>query len=269
MHLLKKKKMLNKELEVSLIAVKKAAKVIMEVYNSNDLGVEIKDDNSPVTKADKAADEIIRGLLSSAFPQYGLLTEESVDDRSRLNKDYVFIVDPIDGTKEYVAHSGEFTINIGLSYKHEAVMGVIMIPVTGEIFYAVKGEGSFYLKDEYSKPVQIHCNNKTKDITTLVSRFHSNETEQNMIKKHSDVIKHQRIVGATIKGCLIAKGEAEMSYRFSSNTKEWDTCAMQAIVEQAGGFILKFDGEPIRYNREDVYNRDGYLIVNRKENFLL
>ena len=90
-----------------------------------------------------------------------------------------------------------------------------------------------------------------------------------MIAKHSDVIKHQRKVGATIKGCLIASGQAEMSYRFSSNTKEWDTCAMQAVVENAGGFILKFDGTPIHYNREDVYNKDGYIICNRKENFLL
>lgn len=261
--------MLNKELEVALDAVKKASKVIMEVYTSSDLGVEIKEDNSPVTKADKAADEIIRGLLSSAFPEYGLLTEESVDNKERLKKDYVWIVDPIDGTKEYVAHSGEFTVNIGLSYKHEGVLGVIMIPVTGEIYYAIKGEGSFYLKDKDAKPVKIHCNDKIKDVTTLVSRFHSNETEQNMIKKHSDIIKHQKVVGATIKGCYIAHGYAEMSYRFSSNTKEWDTCAMQVIVEQAGGFILKFDGTPIRYNREDVYNRDGYIIVNRKENFLL
>ena len=261
--------MLNKELEVALDAVKKASKIIMEVYTSSDLGVEIKEDNSPVTKADKAADKIIRGLLSSAFPEYGLLTEESLDDKTRLNKDYVWIVDPIDGTKEYVAHSGEFTVNIGLAYKHECVLGVIMIPVTGEIYYAVKGMGSFYLKDKDAKPVQIHCNDKIKDVTTLVSRFHSNETEQSMIKKHSDIIKHQKVVGATIKGCYIAHGYAEMSYRFSSNTKEWDTCAMQAIVEQAGGYILKFDGNPIVYNREDVYNRDGYIIVNRKENFLL
>jgi len=90
-----------------------------------------------------------------------------------------------------------------------------------------------------------------------------------MIKKHSYVIKHQVKMGATLKGCAIAKGEAEISYRFSSNTKEWDTCAMQILVEEAGGFLLKFDGTPIRYNREDVYNRDGYIICNRKENFLL
>lgn len=259
--------MFEKELEIALEAAKKASPIILEIYNSRELGVEIKDDNSPVTRADKAADKIIREHLAKHFPNYALLTEESSDDLSRLGNDYVFIVDPIDGTKEYVAHSDEFTVNIGLAYKHKPVLGVILIPVTGEIYYALKGKGAFY--DSGSKTQKIHCNSKTNDITTLVSRFHSNADEQAMIKKHSDKIKHQRVVGASIKGCIIAKGEAEMSYRFSSNTKEWDTCAMQAIVEEAGGFILKFDGEPITYNREDVYNRGGYVVCNCKENFLI
>ena len=259
--------MFEKELEVAIEAAKKTIPTILEIYNSNELGVEIKEDNSPVTKADKAADKIIREYLHKHFPAYDLLTEESVDDKSRLDNDYVWIVDPIDGTKEFVAHSGEYTVNIGLAYKHEPVLGVIIIPVTGEIYYASKGNGAFYVKD--GKTQKIHVNSRTNDITTLVSRFHSNADEQAMIKKHSDRIKHQRIVGASIKGCVIAKGDAEMSYRFSSNTKEWDTCAMQAIVEEAGGLILKFDGTPIRYNREDVYNRGGYVICNCKENFLI
>ena len=259
--------MFEKELEVALEAATKVVPEILKIYNSNELGVEIKEDKSPVTKADKLADKLIREHLSKYFPNYALLTEESADDLSRLNNDYVWIVDPIDGTKEYVAHSGEFTVNIGLAYKHRPVLGVIVIPVTGEVYYAVEGKGSFYQKD--GKTEKIHCNSRTSDITTLVSRFHSNDDEKAMIKKHSDRIKHQRVVGASIKGCIIAKGEAEMSYRFSSNTKEWDTCAMQAIVEQAGGLILKFDGNPITYNREDVYNRDGYLICNCKENFLI
>lgn len=259
--------MFEKELQVALEAAKKTIPTILEIYNSRELGVEIKEDNSPVTKADKAADKIIREYLHEHFPSYALLTEESVDDKSRLENDYVWIVDPIDGTKEFVAHSDEFTVNIGLAYKHETVLGVIIIPVTGEIYYASKGHGAFYQKD--GKTVKIHCNSLVNDITTLVSRFHSNPDEQAMIKKHSDRIKHQKVVGASIKGCVIAKGDAEMSYRFSSNTKEWDTCAMQAIVEEAGGLILKFDGTPIRYNREDVYNRGGYVICNCRENFLI
>ena len=261
--------MYERELSIALKAVNSVRELILEIYHSPDFGVEIKEDNSPVTKADKAADIKIREILSTAFPLYSLLTEESSDDKSRLNNDYVWIVDPIDGTKDFVARNGEFTVNIGLSYKHEAVLGVIMVPVSGEIYYATKGQGSFYLKNKDSKPVRIHCNDKTKDVTTLISNFHSNQTEMDMIAKHSDIIKHQKKLGATLKGCAIARGDAEMSYRFSSNTKEWDTCAMQVIVEEAGGYLLKFDGTPIRYNREDVYNKDGYIICNRKENFLL
>ena len=261
--------MFERELEVALNAVNSVRELILNIYNSDNLGVEIKEDNSPVTKADKAADKKIREILSGAFPLYSLLTEESVDDKSRLQNDYVWIVDPIDGTKDFVAKNGQFTVNIGLSYKHKAVLGVILIPVTGEIYYGVQGLGSFYLRNKDAKAIKIHVNDKTSDLTTLCSNFHSNQTEMDMIAKHSDVIKHQKKIGATIKGCLIARGEAEMSYRFSSNTKEWDTCAMQVLVEQAGGFILKFDGTPIVYNREDVYNKDGYIICNRKENFLL
>ncbi len=227
--------MLNKELDIALNIIKEANKLVLDIYNSSSFDVEIKEDNSPVTKADKEADKLIVSSLKKYFPDDGFLSEESLDDKSRLNKSRVWIIDPVDGTKEFVAHTGDFTINIALSIDHVASLGVIAIPVTGEIYYAVKGMGSFYLKDKDSKPLRIHCNDKISDLTALVSRFHSNETEQEMIKKHCDVIKHQKVVGATIKGCLIAQGLAEMSYRFSSNTKEWDTCAMQVIVEEAGG----------------------------------
>lgn len=259
--------MFEKELEIALLASKKAKDAILEIYYSDDLGVKIKDDNSPVTKADILADKIISKILKENFPSYSLLTEESIDDKKRLNNDYVWIVDPIDGTKDFVAKNGEFTVNIGLSYKHEAVLGVILAPVSGEIFYGVKGLGSFYLKDD--KVTKISVNDKVNELTVLVSRFHHSEIEQKTIKEHEDKIKFQKVVGSSLKGCVIAKGDAEISYRFSSNTKEWDTCAMQVIVEQAGGFVLKFDGTPIVYNREDVYNRDGYIICNKKENFLL
>ena len=261
--------MFERELEVALNAVNSVRELILEIYNSDNLGVEIKEDNSPVTKADKAADKKIREILSGAFPFYSMLTEESVDDKSRLKNDYVWVVDPIDGTKDFIAKNGEFTVNIGLSYKHKAVLGVILIPVTGEIYYGAEGLGSYYLKDKDSKPQKIHVNDKTKNLTTLTSNFHHNQNEIEMIKKHSDVIAKEIHIGSTLKGCWIASGKAEYHYRYSSNTKEWDTCAMQAVIENAGGYILKFDGTPICYNREDVYNRDGYIICNRKENFLL
>lgn len=261
--------MLNKELEVALEAVNSVRDVVLDIYNSRDMGVEIKEDNSPVTKADKAADEIIRKILSGAFPLYGMLTEETFDDKSRLEKDYVWIVDPIDGTKDFVAKDGEFTVNIGLSYKHEAVLGVIGIPYTGEIYYAVKGMGSFYLKNKDAEPVRLHVSDKDENLTVLVSRFHITDEEKAVIEKHNNKITTIKTVGACIKGCHIAHGLADITYRYNPNTKEWDTCAMQVIVEQAGGFLVKFNKEPIRYNREDVYNRDGYIIINKMKNFLI
>ncbi len=261
--------MLNKELEVCLTIIKKTNRLVIDIYNSSDLEVEIKEDNSPVTKADKLADKIIVQSLKEHFPLDGYLSEESVDDKSRLKKSRVWIIDPIDGTKEYVAHTGEFTINIGLVEDHVPIFGMISIPVTGEIYYAIKDEGAFYLKDINSSPQRIFVNQKMSDLIALTSRFHNNEYEKDFLLRHRDVISSYKPVGSTIKGCLIASGKAEISYRHSSNTKEWDTCAMQIIVEEAGGYLLKFNKRPIRYNRDNVYNKDGYLIINRIENFLL
>lgn len=261
--------MYKKELDSALKAAFLARTAILEVYNSPDLGVEIKEDNSPVTKADKAADRIIRECLSKNFPNYAMLTEESIDNKNRLENDYVWIVDPVDGTKDFVARNGEFTVNIGLSYKHEVVLGVVLAPVSGDVYFATKGDGSFYLKNGETTPVRIHCSDKTTDMKVLMSRFHVSQEEKDLVKKYADRISKEETIGAALKGCMIASGKAELNYRTSSNTKEWDTAAMQCIVEEAGGFILKFDGTPIKYNREDVYNHGGYMICNKKENFLI
>ena len=125
----------EKELNAAIKAAKDASKVILDFYH-NGFKVETKDDNSPVTSADKASDKLIKEELIKAFPNYAFLTEESYNknDRSRLKNDYVWIIDPLDGTKDFVAHDDEFTINIALSYKHEVVLGVVLIPVKNEIF---------------------------------------------------------------------------------------------------------------------------------------
>ena len=258
--------MWEKELQAMIDAGLKAKKAIMEIYHQK-FDVEIKEDNSPVTMADKKADEIIRRELHKAFPTYAFLTEESTDDPSRLQNDYVFIVDPVDGTKDFVAHDGGFTTNIALAYKHKVVVGVVVVPTTGEIYYASLGEGAFYKNDEVLE--KIHVNDKLDDLTCLTSVFHHNQAERDLIEKHSDKIKHVEQFGSSLKPCRIAHGKAEITYRMSANTKEWDTAACQIIVEEAGGLFVEPDGAPITYNREDVYNRKGYVVVNRKENILL
>ncbi len=258
--------MWEKELKEAIFAGLKAKDKIMEIYNKG-FDVEIKEDNSPVTLADKTADRIIREHLSNCFPTHAFLTEESEDNQERLSNDYVWIVDPVDGTKDFVAKDGGFTTNIALSYKHEVVVGVVVVPVTGEIYFATKDGGAFHRVNGAN--AKIHVNDKTEDLTVLRSVFHFNDDEKALIEKHSDKIKHIAKFGSSLKPCKIAEGLAEITYRMSGNTKEWDTAAFQIIVEEAGGYVLEPNGKPLTYNREDVYNRNGYIVVNRKENILL
>lgn len=258
--------MWEEQLKAAIEAGIKAIEGILEVYNSQ-FDVEIKDDQSPVTLADKNADNTIREYLHNKFPNYAFLTEESFDDKSRLSNDYVWIVDPVDGTKDFVAREAGFCTNIALAYKHEVVVGVVIVPLTGEVYYAAKGMGAFYRHNGVAK--QIHVNNKIDNLIVLRSVFHSNSKEDEVIAKHSDKIVKQEKWGSAIKPCRIAQGLAELSYRLSAGTKEWDTAACQIIVEEAGGIFLDTNRKRIKYNREDVHNRDGYVICNRIENFLL
>lgn len=259
--------MWEKQLQAAIEAGLKARIDIMKIYEAG-FEVEIKEDNSPVTLADKTADRIIREYLHQAFPEYAFLTEESEDHKERLVNDYVWIVDPVDGTKDFVARDGGFTTNIALCYKHQIVVGVVVVPTTGEYYYASKGEGAYYVNAKGEKQ-RIHVNDKLEDLTVLCSVFHFTDAELALIEKHKDKIKHTAKFGSSLKPCRIAQGLAEITYRMSAGTKEWDTAACDIIVKEAGGVFVEPDGKDMVYNREDVYNRKGYVVANRKENILL
>mgnify|MGYP000998538876 CR=1 FL=1 len=258
--------MYETQLKDMIEAAKIAQKVILKVYAEH-FKVKIKDDNSPVTLADITADKKIKKYLQKRYPNYGFLTEESKDDESRLNKDYVFIIDPLDGTSDFVAKNNEFTTNIALCYKHEIVVGVVLIPVSNVCYYAIQGQGSY--KIENGKTKRIHVSDKTDKLTCLVSRSHMSDADKVMIEKHKDKITKVEPYGSSLKACKIAEGLAEISYRNSAGTKEWDTAAFDIIVKEAGGLVVKPDGENIKYNRVNVKNLEGYIIVNKKENILL
>ena len=259
--------MWEKELEAAIKAGLLAKEKILEIYHQH-FDVEIKSDDSPVTIADKTADNIIREYLHEVFPEHAFLTEESEDNLDRLNNDFVWIVDPVDGTKDFIAKDDQFTTNIALAYKHKLVVGVVIAPALNEMYFASLGNGAFHQKGD-EKPSRIHVNDKIDDLTVLTSVFHFNEQEAALIKKHEDRIKHIEKRGSSLKPCAIAEGVAEITYRMSPNTKEWDTAACQIILEEAGGVFVEPDGSPITYNRVDVYNRKGYIATNRKENILL
>ncbi len=259
--------MFLKELKAAIEAGLLAKDKIMQFYNDG-FEVEIKEDDSPVTIADKTADKLIREHLSKLFPTHAFLTEESEDNLDRLNNDYVWIIDPVDGTKDFVAKDGQFTTNIALSYKHEIVVGVVIAPALNQYYYALKGHGAYFV-DENRNETKIHVNDKLEDLTVLTSVFHLQKAEVELIEKYKGRINHAEKVGSSLKACTIARGLAEISYRLSPGTKEWDTAACDIIVKEAGGLFVKPDGTDMRYNRGDVYNREGYVIVNRKENILL
>jgi len=259
--------MYEKELKVALEAAAASAELIKKVY-ATDFDVEIKSDSSPVTEADKGADALIREIIGAAFPRHGFLTEESKDDKKRLKKEFVWIIDPVDGTKDFVSKDDEFTTNIALCRNHEIVLGIINVPMKNLVYYAIKGEGS-YRKDGKGKISLLRVNDKTDNLTVLASRSFFNLQEKALIEKHSDKIVNIARLGAATKFCAIAEGQAEISYRMSANTKEWDTAAGDLILSEAGGFLLQPDGTPLTYNRDDVYNRNGYLLLNKKENFLI
>ncbi len=249
-------------IDAALIAKEK----ILEVYNT-DFAVEIKEDDSPVTLADKSADQIIRDYLKKKYPHYAFLTEESQDDLSRIENPYCFIVDPVDGTADFVARNGEFTTNIALCFNHEIVAGVVSIPVLNEIYFASRGNGTYHIHSDKSIS-PCHVSSKTSDLTLFLSRFHATDHEKKQMEYFPQITKTEAH-GSSLKACLIAEGKGEIHFRLSAGTKEWDTAAIQLIVEEAGGIFVKPDGSRYQYNRKDVYNREGYIIVNREENILI
>ena len=256
-----KKRNYKRELEVAKSAAIEAGKKILEIYHSEDFGVEVKADNSPLTKADKQANDIIGSILEKNFPEDSILSEESKDNLDRLNNEYCWIIDPLDGTKEFIKRNGEFTVNIALSYMKRVILGVIYVPVKEELFYASYNNGAFLMVNNEITPVRV--SNSTENLRIAVSRSHITEQENKLIKKYGiqNIIKS----GSSIKGCLVANDIADIYYRYGL-TSEWDTAAMQCIVEEAGGIFRQMDDTQMCYNRENNLNEKGFYILNKIEN---
>ncbi len=246
----------------------KAGEKIMEVYNDEKQfnAVDYKADNSPLTLADKLANDIIVDRLKSKYEHFAILSEESKDDKSRLNNPYCFIVDPLDGTKEFIKRNGQFTVNIALAHNNETVVGIIYVPVTKELFFASKNNGCFYKNaKEEIKQIYVSQIEEIDNVRLVMSSSHSCKEMEDLIEKYK--FTNFIAMGSSLKGCLIAKGEAEIYYRHNY-TMEWDTAAMQCIVEQAGGIFRQMDNSKMLYNRENSLNEKGFYIVNSSKNIL-
>ncbi|NOX66679.1 MAG: 3'(2'),5'-bisphosphate nucleotidase CysQ [Chlorobi bacterium] len=232
----------------------KAGKAILDIYNSEDFGVEIKSDNSPLTKADKASNEIIEKGLKKLFPDIPILSEEGKEIPFEERKDWekFWLVDPLDGTKEFIKRNGEFTVNIALIENNIPAFGVIYVPVTGEIYYGGPNYGSW--KDNH----QVFVSKKTPqdELSVVQSRSHSGEEESEFYSNYK--IKESLSKGSSLKICLVAEGKAEIYFR-SGPTWEWDTGAGHAILLGAGGYFVNKDRSELVYNKEVIKNF-GFIV---------
>ena len=220
--------MINKVIKISQDACRK----ILEVYNG-DISFKLKDDNSPLTIADTASNELILNELKESYPDIPILSEEGQKNVPR-DAEYCWVVDPLDGTKEFINKNGQFTVNIALVQNQRPILGVIAVPVTGTVFFASRGNGSFKL--ENGVKAAIHVSNKKTDLIWVGSKSHSSEKEEQLIKQKSHLITTTIQAGSSLKGTMVAEGKADVYYRFGL-TCEWDTCAMHCIVEEAGGIF--------------------------------
>lgn len=230
----------------------RAGDAILGVYQ-REFDVDLKDDRSPLTEADRLAHDIIVAALGELTPDVPVLSEESApgDLADRLAWDRYWLVDPLDGTKEFIKRNGEFTVNIALVEAHAPVLGVVRAPALGVEFAAAPGRGAIRRADG-ARPEQIACTAAHEPVRVVGSRSHPS----GHLAEYLEVLGPHELkpMGSSLKICLVAQGEADVYPRFGP-TSEWDTAAAQAILEHAGGRMIDLAGQPLRYNtKSDLLN---------------
>lgn len=250
---------MSRELRELISIVENAGREVLEFYHGAQ-EIDYKKDNSPITKADIASHEIITSALKPY--KYGILSEEGDEDFSCLERERVWIVDPLDGTKDFIAHSGEFSIMVGLVERGIPILGVVYQPTESRIYFAELGEGAF-VKEFSGSPrkLQVSDTSRISDARFLFSKNHFSADEETYISKNT--IAKVRLMGSIgLKVGLIGEGKAEGYFSMTDKTCQWDTCAPEIILKEAGGVITDLDGKSLRYNTKDIRNLNGIVASN-------
>ena len=245
------------ELDIAIKAAQEASNVILDIYQK-DYNISTKTDNSPVTDADLESNKIINKILSNT--KYSILSEEDVDDQSRLSKDMIWIVDPLDGTSDFIDKTGEFTIMIALIQNKKPILGVIAWPTEKTLFVAQKNCGAFRYSDNRWDKISVTKINELSKCRTVGSRHHLLEKEKEFIKKIG--IKDFTSIGSSLKVGKISSGQAEAYITTTNKMKEWDTAASYCIISEAGGKMTDMLGNELTYNNKNVYHQNGILVTN-------
>lgn len=244
-----------------------AGRAILEVYHHADFSqvVDFKADHSPLTLADQASHQVIAPALKEHYPNIPLISEEGaeVDYATRREWEYFWLVDPLDGTKEFIKRNGQFTVNIALIHHHRPVLGVIYTPVTEELYFATQvnyakdAEAGAYKRIGDGASKQLRVRKPSSGRVAVRSSSHASEEEEEVLRQYGVTESVAR--GSSLKFCMIAEGKASLYYRHGP-TMEWDTAAGQAIVEAAGGKMFQETSDrPFTYNKESL--RNGSFLV--------
>lgn len=257
--------MLEKELKTAIALARAAGAVILDFYEKDfEIEQKICADNffEPVTIADRTASKIIVEGLAEIFSNDGILSEEEFDDQKRLEKQRVWIIDPLDGTQGFVKKDGDFAVQIGLSEKGKAVLGVVFLPLENILYFASQNNGAWMIEsNKAQKRLQVSGKSDFREMNLAVSRNHRSPNMNRVLEEFG--LKREIKRGSVgLKIGLIARQIADLYVHFSPRTKHWDTCAPEIILREAGGNLTDIFGGKIFYNTADVHNHNGVLASN-------
>ena len=252
------------ELQVAVELAREAGAAILEHYEGP-LNIEQKsyaDDTEPVTQADKIANELIVNRLAAEFPNDGILAEESEDTERRLAKSRVWMVDPLDGTSGFIAGNGDFAVQIGLVEDGECVLGIVYQPLTGVLYRAVVGDGSWIeTRERETERGNVSAKTSFAGMRLAASRAHRSP-RMNKVVSVLGFREEIRRGSVGIKIGLLIEQQCDVYIHLSPRTKQWDTCAPQLILTEAGGRLTDLFGQPLNYNVAELQNRNGLVASN-------
>jgi 3'(2'), 5'-bisphosphate nucleotidase len=251
---------MKKELEIAKALAANAGGILIGHYAGKAI-VSWKGRGDPVTAADHAASELLVGELKRLFPDDGVLSEEEKDDTTRLNKSRVWIIDPMDGTKEFIDRIGEFAVMVGLAIDGVARLGVVYQPTTEKLYYAVSGQGAFLEEKGVAKPLHVSTETNPSKMCMAVSRSHSSR-QVDLIRNRLGIKETIRSGSVGLKVGMICEGRAHLYLHTGSRTNQWDTCVPEIILREAGGQITDAYGEPLLYNNIELRNPHGVIASN-------
>jgi 3'(2'), 5'-bisphosphate nucleotidase len=251
------------ELAAAERAALAAGEVIAAHYAKGEIAVDTKSDQSPVTQADRDANAVIVELLRAAFPDDTILSEELPDDLARLGRHRVWIVDPLDGTRDFVARTGQFSVHVALAVDGAAVVGAVYQPVAKVLYSAAAGGGAWRVEPDVDKRTRLHVSDVAAPQWSKIGTSRLNATSRISEFLAATGLRDNAVpMGASVKHMAVAAGELDAAINLSPGETEWDTCAPEVVIREAGGAFTDGDGAPFRYNQRDVNHYRGSLASN-------